>query len=194
MSTAHKISWPIALTFAVCISFGILIGFTLLAIIGPINIGDSMPAWVQAIGSIGALLLAIYVPVRIRCADRFDRYREAVEWVEELARISENNFRKPIELGLPSGPPHPQLAIVNRSLQFRSENGNLPVSIQQPVASAAESGRSLQDLWEKAYRSDCSEYAPAINILCAHIQSTRHFALFQLERIRRKHRVALFLY
>ncbi|WP_329763953.1 hypothetical protein [Stenotrophomonas geniculata] len=194
MSITRKISWLIVLTFAACISFGILIGFILLAIIGPVNIGDSMPAWVQAVGSIGALLLAIYVPVRIRCADRFDRYREAVEWVEELARISENNLRKPIEYGLPSGPPHPQLAIVNKSLQFRSENGNLPVSIQQPVASAAESGRKLQDLWERAYKSDPSEYASAINLLCIHIQSTQHFALSQLKRIRRKHGIALFLY
>jgi len=43
-----------------------LVAFTLLAIIGPINIGDAWPAWVQAVGSVAAILVAIGIAVHER--------------------------------------------------------------------------------------------------------------------------------
>lgn len=57
-----KISWARAFGYAALISLGFLIAFGLLGMIGPVSFGKDAPAWVQAVGSIAAILIAVAVP------------------------------------------------------------------------------------------------------------------------------------
>lgn len=66
MKYFSNVDWRRVTTYAGLPVVGMLAAFTLLAFIGPINIGDAWPAWVQAVGSVAAILVAIGIAVHER--------------------------------------------------------------------------------------------------------------------------------
>lgn len=62
MQRFPSISWNRVLLNTFCILSGIAIGFVILAIAGSIEVKESWPAWVRAIGSIAAIGVAVAIP------------------------------------------------------------------------------------------------------------------------------------
>lgn len=62
MELLNKISWNRVLSYAILIAVGFLFAFTLLGVVGPVSFGGDAPAWVQAVGSVLGIGIAIAVP------------------------------------------------------------------------------------------------------------------------------------
>lgn len=66
MESDTRIIWATVLLYVSLISVGFIVAMVMLAIIGQIHVGKDAPAWVQAVGSIAAILVAVYVPWKQR--------------------------------------------------------------------------------------------------------------------------------
>jgi len=73
MDAFKKISWSRSAGHASLITLGFLIAFGLLGLIGPVRFGGDTPAWVQAVGSIFAIFVAVAVPTWQRSQETRDR-------------------------------------------------------------------------------------------------------------------------
>jgi len=62
MESRHRINWATVLVYVVLMALGFAAGIALLCITGQIQFGKDAPAWVQAIGSVVAILIAVAVP------------------------------------------------------------------------------------------------------------------------------------
>lgn len=76
MEFVQKIRWTRVLSDTALVLGGFLIAFGLLGLIGPVSFGGDAPAWVQAVGSVAAIVFAVLVPRWHRAADRADRERK----------------------------------------------------------------------------------------------------------------------
>lgn len=79
MSTWKKIRWITVLVYVIFAAIGFSMATFVLWLTGNISLGKDAPAWVQAIGSIAAILIAVAVPaVQHYMADRA-RQRESMD-------------------------------------------------------------------------------------------------------------------
>jgi len=62
MELLNKINWNRVLSHAIFIAVGFLFAFALLGVIGPVSFAGDAPAWVQAVGSVLGIAIAIAVP------------------------------------------------------------------------------------------------------------------------------------
>lgn len=77
MEWKNRIDWKWTFVSAGLIATGFIIAFVLLAFTGQIQFGKDAPAWVQAVGSIAAILVAIAIPAWQRAEQRADsRYAD----------------------------------------------------------------------------------------------------------------------
>jgi len=72
MEGKERINWNKAFARAGLMATGGTVAFVLLGFIGQIQFGKDAPAWVQAVGSIAAILVAIAVPAWQRSEQRAD--------------------------------------------------------------------------------------------------------------------------
>lgn len=79
MTTRKRVRWITVLMYVLFASIGFAMALYVLWLTGNINLGKDAPAWVQAIGSIAAILIAVAVPgVQHYLADRA-RERETLD-------------------------------------------------------------------------------------------------------------------
>lgn len=87
MKFLKKIRWTRIMGDASLLSTGFLVAFIALGLIGPVSFGGDTPAWVQAVGSVAAIVFAVLVPRWHRAADKSDRERKEAFEALALAAI-----------------------------------------------------------------------------------------------------------
>ncbi|AZR23505.1 hypothetical protein NX81_015740 [Xanthomonas vasicola] len=70
MEAMRRISWPRTLKASAWMAVGACMASGVLGLIGPIHFGKDAPAWVQAVGSVIAILVAIAVPLWVQDRER----------------------------------------------------------------------------------------------------------------------------
>lgn len=63
MGLETRIDWRKVWVYAALIATGFMLAFGLLGLIGPVSFGKDAPAWVQAVGSIAAIIAAGLLPL-----------------------------------------------------------------------------------------------------------------------------------
>ncbi|PPU60020.1 hypothetical protein XacyCFBP1159_13245 [Xanthomonas arboricola pv. corylina] len=84
MGTNAKISWARALVISGWMSAGAALAFGVLGFIGQIRFGKDAAAWVQAVGSIAAILIAVAVPAAQHRLATNARSQEAADRARSL--------------------------------------------------------------------------------------------------------------
>lgn len=82
-----KVDWRWAIATSGWIMFGAALALGVLCIIGPIHLGKDAPAWVQAIGSVMAILVAVIVPFILSYQERGRRDRDQALRAKSLAFV-----------------------------------------------------------------------------------------------------------
>lgn len=101
MAVMEKISWGRTSLCAAFIAVGFLLAFCLLGAIGPVNFGKDAPAWMQAVGSLIAIAVAIFVPWRQRQQQLLDsqrKERKDIEREAQLLSVMHGALFQPIEM------------------------------------------------------------------------------------------------
>lgn len=156
------------------------------------------PAWVQALGSVGALLLAIYVPARMRRAEEFDRLQSTIRAAEELCEMSANYVRS-LEQGIGLSPhPPTSFPVLISAIRGHIAAGNLPAEFLGYLNEVAISAQLIADHWSGAGAGNARRDNPGL-IGGAKLRSERihHMIEFPREYVRqwrKKHRMVLAFY
>lgn len=156
------------------------------------------PAWVQAVGSVGALLLAIYVPIRMRRTEEFDRLESTIGIAIELAKVGEE-YADALETG---GYLHPEpptsLPVHLAAIQNFVAGGSLPAELLAYLNEVAIAAQNLEAHWRGAgagsARRDNPNLQQAARMRALRLTLSAAQAERFVESWRRRHRLVLAFY
>ncbi|HEL3174760.1 MULTISPECIES: hypothetical protein [Stenotrophomonas] len=152
-------------------------------------------AWIQVIGAMVALFLAIYVPIRMRRIDDLDRRRSAVGCLQQLDRIATYYATVIDQLENVLGTPFVDLTAALTAARAHLQNPDTPPETLPTIGHAVDATEKMMKDWTRA-ASDSVYRQNKFTVQQAREHHTRiqtHCLALQvaLDRWRRKHWLSL---
>jgi len=157
--------------------------------------GTVAAAWVQAIGSIAGVLIAIYVPVRMRRVEEYDRRRDVVSTISQLKRMGDEYVRALTHgtMAVHAGVPPPGFRALEQSLRVSLVSG-VPAELIPAAVKAADAAKLVVEHWELQASSGNTANPALINtaqLRQANVVRALADAQIALRRWKRSHRITL---
>ena len=107
-------------------------------------------AWIQVIGAIVALFLAIYVPIRMRRIEELDRRQAAVDCVTQLHQVANYYATAIDQLDKPLGTPFIELTAAISAASAHMQNPGTPPEVLPSIGHAVDAAKKMMNDWKRA--------------------------------------------
>lgn len=152
-------------------------------------------AWIQVAGAFVAIVLAIYVPIRMRRVEELDRMESIISSMEMMGQLANHYAQTVGDLANAMGGAPIELGITTSACRSHLNNPSTPAALLPSLGHIEHAGRLVTDHWNMATSNPESRsnalFVATAKERCSRVTLHLNGARAQVKAWRRQHRGAL---